>query len=169
MQLLEDASLMIIGFFFVVTAAIFAVRKITYHLYDGFPNALRVHQFLWKRKIEYYWSERGDFTFLKLLRLYMLWTLVRLDKYLPVIDCDRQAAKAQYFHTGGRYIGMGAFHYRYINPETWLVLLVRRFFAALLPLLTPFFTLLTALFPSFLYPRNEIVNNSQSEPAAHKS
>ena len=110
MQLFELSLLMVIGFVAVVVFAIFAVRKIVYYLYNWFPNAMRIHEFLWKREFKFYWTERADFSSLKLVRLYMLWTLVRLDKYFPVIDCERQAAKARYFHERGRYVGMAGWH-----------------------------------------------------------
>jgi len=121
-----------------VAFSVYAIRKFAYHLYAWFPNAVRIHEFLWKRKVDYYWSGRADLSPAKLFRLYLLWFLVRLDKYFPFIDCERQAAKAQYFHTSGRYVGMGAFHYRCINPEAWPVFLVRRFITAFFPsLLSP--------------------------------
>ena len=115
---------------------VFAVRKkITYDLYNWFPNALRIHQFLWQRKFNFYWGERSDFSAAKLMRLYVLWTVARFDKYLPLVDCDRQAAKAQYFHDSGRYVGMRGFAFRYVNPKAWPFSLVYGLKSFLFPLL----------------------------------
>src|SRR5579862_469577 len=104
-----------IDFFVFIFVIMLAIRKTSYELYNRFPNAARVHQFLRKRELKFYWMNRADFCFLDLVRLYALWIMIRFDKYFPLIDCDRQAAKAQYFHDCGRYSGMMSWHYRYIN------------------------------------------------------
>src|SRR5215469_2291097 len=94
---------------FLVSFVIFSVRKLAYHLYLWFPNADRVCQFAGKREANFYWVNRADFSPVELVRLYVLWIMLRCDEYLPVIDCERQAAKAQYFHDSGRYVGMVGF------------------------------------------------------------
>ena len=78
---------------------------------------------------------QADFSSIEFCRLYMLWVVSRFDKYLPLIDCDRQAAKAQYFHDCGRYTGMSGWHYRYVNPKAWLILFMRKFSIFLFPAL----------------------------------
>src|ERR1700730_15352367 len=131
-QSLKFSTVSIVGFFVAIFLIILAIRKLAYKLYCWFPSAPRVYEFQWQRKLNFYWTERADFSTVQLLRLYALWVVAPFDKYLPVIDCERQAAKTQYFHECGLYRGMVLWKYRYVNPKAWPVLLVRRLSAALL-------------------------------------
>ena len=140
--------LLLVGF-------ICAVRKLTYHLYCWFPTAKRVCIFVRKREFEFYWSTRADYTSTELLRLYTLWLIVRCDKYLPIVDCERQSTKAEYFYNEGRYSGMGGFRFRYINPEAWPILFVLR--------------LCGLLFPSFLLPSDQVVDDLDAKTATHQT
>jgi hypothetical protein len=136
-------------------ASVFAVRKLAYQLYRWFPTAQRVCIFGRKREFKFYWSRRADFTSAEVLRLYVLWVLVRIDKYFPIVDCERQAAKAQYFHDEGWYTGMGAFRFRYVNSEAWHVLLVRG--------------LCSLLFPAFFTPSNQVINDFEKRTASDEA
>lgn len=156
-MLFKPSASVIVGFFLAVSLIVLAIRKLAYELYNWFPNSERVYEFQWKREFQFYWSDRAYFSTLQLLRLYALWILARFDKYFPFIDCERQAAKAQYFHEKGRYVGMSSFAFRYCNLNSWPILLVRRF--------------VSLLFPSFFTPVNQVVNELENQPSAneHKS
>jgi|GEM_PF-6130299 len=147
MQSLEPLGIAIVWFFSIVLA-IFTIRKATYNLYRWFPNAWRVHQFLWQRKADFYWMNRADFSSIQLLRLYALWIMARFDKYFPLIDCERQAAKAQYFHDRIGHTEVLRFHFRYINPKAWPILFLHN--------------LSVLLFSVFSRKGNEVLNNFQA-------
>ena len=138
---------------------IFAVRKLAYQLYLWFPNALRVYQFSGKRESNFYWVNRVDSSTIELLRLYTLWIMLRFDKHLPLIDCERQAAKAQYFHDKIGRGGVTPVLFRCINPKAWPVFFVRR--------------LCRFLLPAFFNQRNCVVNDlgkqTTSDEAGNKS
>lgn len=152
MSLIKPTGAVIVFSFFFVWLLAAIVRKLAYQLYLGFPNADRVCEFGRKRKFTFYWTSRADFSAFELVRLYTLWIMLRFDKYLPVIDCDRQAAKAQYFHSHGWYAGMRGLHLRYIDPKAWPVLLVRGFS--------------TFLFPSLPGPSNQVADKCQPQTAS---
>ena len=139
MILFKPSNGMSVGFLVGESVAflVFGIRKAAFELYNWFPNATRVYEFRWKREFKFYWSERADFTTTQLLRLYAIWIMARLDKYFPIIDCERQAAKAQYFHDKGRYKGMRSFSFRYVNPKAWPIFLMRRFVTSLLSFFFP--------------------------------
>lgn len=154
MTLIKPSDAVIPFSLFFIFFVIFAVRKLAYELYLRFPNASRICEFGWKREFKFYWASRADFSIFDLARLYVLWIMLRFDKYLPVIDCERQAAKAQYFHASGRYRGMGSWHFRRVNPKAWPVLLMRGFAAF--------------LFPALSNPRNQIIEQPKSKTASQK-
>lgn len=150
----KPTGTVIVWTFFSMALIIIAVRKIAYELYRWFPNATRVYEFLWKREFKFYWVNRADFSMLEYIRLYALWIMARFDKYLPIIDCERQATKAQYFHESGRYSGMRGWNFRYVDPKAWPILFMRSFAAF--------------LFPALSGPRNQVINNPQAQTANYK-
>ena len=154
-SLFKFPAAMVIRFFFLVSTIIFAVRKFAYELYVWFPNAHRIYEFLGKREPTFYWVNRTDFSIVQLLRLYTLWIMLRFDKYVPIIDCERQATKAQYFHDEGRYTSMRGWHFRRIDPKAWPVLFLRNF--------------AVFLFPSLSGQQDQIINNPETQPASHKA
>jgi len=152
MQLFEVPKTAVIGFFIMVS--VFAARKITYQLYSWFPNVGRVYQFIRQREFKFYWRRRADFSVVQLLRLYVLRIVTRLDECLPVIDCERQAAKAQNFHDSLVNSKIRGWHYRYINPKAWPVLLFRR--------------CKTVLLAFFLPQKNKVVNKLEARTARNR-
>ena len=151
MPLFKFPRAMIICFFLLVSIAIITIRKFIYRLYMRFPNASRIYEFGRKRKFKFYWTRRADFSTFDLIRLYVLWVMVRFDSYCPIVDCERQAAKAQYFHMEGRYSSMRGWHFRRINPKAWPILFMRGFLAF--------------LFPALFYPCNQRVYKSKANSA----
>jgi hypothetical protein len=151
-QSLKLSGIAVICFFVSAFLIVGAVRKITYSLYNWFPSAKRVYEFQWQRELKFYWSRKADFSTIQLVRLYALWIIARFDKCFPVIDCDWQATKAQYFHESGRSSRLRL--HRYINPKSWPVLFVRRS--------------LSPLFPSFFCPRNKVSGQLGKQSASHE-
>ena len=142
-MLLKFSVIGIVGLFIAIFFIILAIRKLAFQLYNWFPSAQRVYEFQWQRKFNFYWSERADFSTVELMRLYSLWIMARFDKYFPVIDCEWQATKAQYFHDSLRRRRMR--NHRYINPKSWPVFFMR--------------SLSASLFSSFFHPRNAQLGN----------
>jgi hypothetical protein len=153
MNLIPISNFYLFGFF--VAFFLDAIRKLDYELYRFFPHSGVIHIFLWKRDFKYYWSNRADLGIRQVLVLYPLWMLARVDKYLPIIDCDRQAAKAQYFHDKGRYHGMRGFAFRYINPKAWPVFFLRHFYSFLVTF--------------FSSPSNQVIQKFKNHAAAKQS
>src|SRR5580704_13842667 len=155
-----------LGHVFVVGVLIsfvfYAVRKIDYYCYKSLLSSpFRIYKFLGKPNFLDYWSTRPNVSRREVFVLYTLGTLSRLDRYLPFIDCERQAAKADYFRRDGRYIGMRGFTFRYFNLESWPILLVCHFFAAARSFFVAFCSVLTALLAPLVLIRNKIVNQFQ--------
>ena len=154
MSLFKPTETVIVYSFFFVLFVV-AIRKLTYQLYNWFPNAARVCEFGRKRKVKFYWADRVNFSTFELIRLYTLWIMLRFDKYFPVVDCERQAAKAQYFHMSGRYTGMSGWHFRYVNPKAWPVFFMRSF--------------AIFLFPSLFNPRDRVIDKFKTEASGYKA
>src|SRR5258708_6884732 len=104
-----------------------AIRKLAYQFYKWLPSASRIYYAQLNWEFNRYWRDRADFFPSQLARFYFLLILTRLDKYLPVFDCEGQAAKAQYHHDRRFVSGMVGFRNRYVNPKAWPVLFLRRF------------------------------------------
>jgi len=131
------------------------VREFTYKLYRGFFRPTRLQNDLLEGKLNFYWSNRAYYFPLQLVRICTVWMLTRFDCYVPIIDCDRQSAKAQYFYDYGWSKGMGTFTYRRINPKAWPILLARR--------------VCGFLFSFFSRPRNQVVKQSEYKPTAQNT
>ena len=132
MQVLKFLGLSVVVLLVFVGLVIF-VRKLAYEFYRiSFSDARRVYVFSSDLKFNHYWRTRADRLPAQTLRLYCAWAIGRFDRYVPIIDSERQAAKAEYFYMDGWNVGMRSFHFRRINPEAWPVFLVRRCHAALL-------------------------------------
>lgn len=80
---------------------ILAIRKFTYKLYLCFSSPLRVQEVQLQRNFLFYWRSRANYMPLQVVWLYCTWVLVHFDRYIPIIDCKRQATKAQYFYDYG--------------------------------------------------------------------
>lgn len=154
-----DGHLFVVGL--LIGFLLYAVRKIDYYSYKFLSGPRRIHVFLGKRDFLAYWSTRPNVSRREVFFLYTLWVLRCLDRYFPLVDCERQAAKAQYFHDYGRYSGMRAFAFRRFNPEAWPVLLVRHFFAAARSFFVSFFSMLTALLAPLFLKLNKVVDQFQ--------
>src|SRR5262245_38246410 len=117
MQVLEFVCLAVIVLLICVGFVV-VIRKLAYGFYRvSFSDAHRVYKFTRDFKFDHYWRSRADRLPSQTLRLYAAWAIERFDRYIPVIDCERQAAKAEYYYTDGWNIGMRTFHFRCINPE----------------------------------------------------
>ena len=137
----------------VIISLVLAVRKLTYKLYLSFFTADRAQDSHLNGEFLFYWRIRAYLFPAQLARLYGAWVLGRIDRYIPLIDCDRQAAKAQYFYNYGWQFGMSGFVYRYVNPKAWPILFFRY--------------LKTVLFALLFSPQNQCIEKLKNQPA-HK-
>lgn len=132
MQVLEFVRVLVIALL-VLIGLVISIRKLAYEFYRiSFSDAHRVQIFTRDIEFGYYWRSRADRLPSQTLRLYCAWICQRFDRYIPIIDCERQAAKAEYYYAYGWNVGMRTFHFRSIDSKAWPVLLVRRSYAALL-------------------------------------
>ncbi len=142
-------------YLFLLECLILAIRKLTYKIYRGFSGPLIVQNSLSDFKDGFYWRENTYVLSSQRIRFYCAWILNRFDFYIPIIDCERQAAKAKYFYDNGWRLGMSGFRYRRINPKAWPVFFTRRFSRSL-------FSLLSA-------PRNQKLDNFKKASTCEKA
>lgn len=155
MQVLKFVSLSVVVLF-VLVGLVVIVRKLAYEFYRvSFSDAHRVQKFTSDIKFSYYWRSRADRLPGQTLRLYCAWIMQRFDCYIPIIDCERQAAKAEYFYEHGWNVGMRTFHFRSINPKAWPIFLLRSFVAVLLS--------------PFTHPKNRQLDNFEKRASRNQS
>jgi hypothetical protein len=125
--LLELSAGRIVIVSFLVCLIVIAIRKLAYEMYLRLPYSEdhRHEMGYLDSDWDFYWVNRGDFFFWDIALRYGVFVLIRIDKYIPVIDCDKQRPKANYFHKYGFFLGMKGFQYRRVNPEAWPLKLLR--------------------------------------------